>query len=106
MQYRYPGPKPRSKESAIVMIADAVESATRAMQEPTPQRVESLVDDIVMRRLLDGQFEECDLTMRELQQIERTCMKSLLSIYHGRIAYPSSAPIQGAASPAPAVRTA
>jgi putative nucleotidyltransferase with HDIG domain len=107
VQYRYPGPKPRTKECAIVMIADAVESATRAMQEPTPQRIESLVDDIVMKRLLDGQFDECELTMRELQQVQRSCVKSLLAIYHGRIPYPSTAPVQAAAQPAgPAVRTA
>ena len=107
MQYRYPGPKPRSKEAAIVMIADAVESATRAMQEPNANRIEQLVHDIVMKRLLDGQFNDCDLSLRELQQVERTCVKSLLAIYHGRIAYPSSAPIQEAApQPAPAVRTA
>ena len=71
------------------MIADAVESATRAMQDPSAGRIETLVHDIVMKRLLDGQFDDCDLSMRELQQIERTCVKSLLSIYHGRIAYPS-----------------
>jgi putative nucleotidyltransferase with HDIG domain len=98
-QYRYPGPKPRTRESAIVMIADAVESATRAMQEPTAGRIEALVRDIAMNRLLDGQFDECDLSMRELLQIQRSCVKSLLAIYHGRIAYPSSAPIQ---TPAPA----
>ena len=90
MQYRYPGPRPRTKEIAVVMIADAVESATRAMQDPSASRIETLVHDIIMRRLLDGQFDDCDLTMRELQQIERTCVKSLLSIYHGRIAYPST----------------
>jgi putative nucleotidyltransferase with HDIG domain len=106
VQYRYPGPKPRSKEAAIVMIADAVESATRAMQEPTPQRVESLVEDIIMRRLLDGQFDECELTMREIQQLQRSCVKSLLAIYHGRIPYPSTASVQSAPSATPAVRTA
>jgi putative nucleotidyltransferase with HDIG domain len=96
VQYRYPGPRPRTKEIAIVMIADAVESATRAMQEPNASRIEALVHDIVMKRLLDGQFDECDLSMREIHQIERTCVKSLLSIYHGRIAYPSSAQLQSA----------
>ncbi|HYO09218.1 MAG TPA: HDIG domain-containing protein [Tepidisphaeraceae bacterium] len=94
VQYRYPGPKPRTKEIAIVMIADAVESATRAMQDPSASRIEALVHDIVMKRLLDGQFDDCDLNMRELAQVERTCVKSLLSIYHGRIAYPSSAQLQ------------
>jgi putative nucleotidyltransferase with HDIG domain len=100
VQYRYPGPRPRTKEIAIVMIADAVESATRAMQDPSASRIEALVHDLIMKRLLDQQFDDCDLTMRELQQIERTCVKSLLSIYHGRIAYPSSAQFQGTAAPA------
>lgn len=93
MQYRYPGPKPRSKEVAIVMIADAAESACRAMPEPTASRVESLVHELIMRRLLDGQFDECDLTMCDLEKIERSVMKSLLAIYHGRIQYPSTAAI-------------
>lgn len=91
MQYRYPGPKPRSKEVAIVMICDAAESACRAMPEPTAGRVEGLVHDLIMRRLLDGQFDECDLTMRELDVIERAVMKALMAIYHGRIQYPSTA---------------
>jgi cyclic-di-AMP phosphodiesterase PgpH len=119
VQYRYPGPRPRTKEIAIVMIADAVESATRAMQEPSAGRIEALVHELVMKRLLDGQFDECDLSMREIQAIERSCVKSLLSIYHGRIAYPSSATIQqqpqpgatgaaaaGAPAPGSAIRTA
>jgi putative nucleotidyltransferase with HDIG domain len=117
VQYRYPGPRPKTKEIAIVMIADAVESATRAMSEPSASRIEALVNDIIMKRLLDGQFDDCDLSMRELQQIQRTCVKSLLAIYHGRIAYPSSAQFQHQgspassaaatpAAPAPAVRSA
>ena len=88
-QYRYPGPKPRSKETAIVMLCDAVESACRALPEPTPARVEGLVHDLAMKRLLDGQFDECDLTMREIETIERTLMKTIMGIYHGRIQYPS-----------------
>ena len=91
MQYRYPGPKPRSKEVAIVMVCDAAESACRAMPEPTAARVEGLVHELIMRRLLDGQFDECDLTMRELEVVERSIMKSLMAIYHGRIQYPSTA---------------
>lgn len=109
MQYRYPGPKPRSKEVAIVMICDAAESACRAMPEPTAGRVEGLVHDLVMRRLLDGQFDDCDLTMRELEIIERSVMKSLMAIYHGRIQYPSTAALVNSIPPtaAPsAMRTA
>jgi membrane-associated HD superfamily phosphohydrolase len=99
VQYRYPGPKPRTKEIAIVMIADAAESATRAMNEPNAPRIEQLVQDLVMKRLLDGQFDECDLTMRDLERIQRACVKILLGIYHGRIAYPSSQPAQPPAPP-------
>src|SRR5213078_5050106 len=86
-----PGPKPRTREVAIVMLADAVESAARSMAEATPGRVETLVHELAMKRLLDGQFDECDLTMRQLEQIERSLAKTLLGIYHGRIAYPSTA---------------
>ena len=77
------------------MIADAVESATRAMGEPTASRVQSLVHDLVMKRLLDGQFDECDLTMRELEIIEKTVVRTVLGIYHGRIAYPPEATQSG-----------
>ena len=100
VQYRYPGPKPRTKEIAIVMIADAAESATRAMNEPNAPRIEQLVQDLVMKRLLDGQFDECDLTMRDIEKIQRACVKILLGIYHGRIAYPSTSATQSA-PPAP-----
>jgi membrane-associated HD superfamily phosphohydrolase len=96
-EYRYPGPKPRTKEVAIVMLADAVESACRAMTEPTASRVETLVHELALKRLLDGQFDECDLTIRELDLVERSMVKSLLGIYHGRIAYPSMEAITGAA---------
>jgi putative nucleotidyltransferase with HDIG domain len=108
-QYRYPGPKPKSKEIAIVMLADSVESATRTMVEPTVSRIESLVHDLAMKRLLDGQFDECDLTMRELELVERALLKSVLSIYHGRIAYPSTASLTqatGPSDPGTQIRTA
>jgi cyclic-di-AMP phosphodiesterase PgpH len=102
MQYRYPGPKPRSREVAVVMLADAVESAARAMADPTASRLENLVHELAMKRLLDGQFDECDLTMRELELIERSLTKTMLGIYHGRIAYPSTTPSQSS-SPVPEV---
>ncbi|MDB5328257.1 MAG: receptor with intracellular hydrolase [Phycisphaerales bacterium] len=91
-QYRYPGPKPRTRETAICMLADCCESACRAMQEPNPARIEQLVHDLAMKRLLDGQFDESELTMRELELIERSLVKSLLGLYHGRIAYPTDKP--------------
>ena len=87
-EFRYPGPKPRSKEAAIVMLSDVVEGATRAMKDPTPSRIESLVHTMAMKRLQDGQLNDCDLTMRELALIENSLIKSLCAMYHGRISYP------------------
>jgi len=88
--FRYPGPKPRSKETAILMLCDSVEGAVRALSEPTPGRIESVVHQIVMDRLTDGQFDECDITLRELRRVEESLVKSLLAIYHGRVVYPSA----------------
>jgi putative nucleotidyltransferase with HDIG domain len=108
-QYRYPGPKPRSRETAILMLADAVESATRALTEPSAGRIESLVRELAMKRLMDGQFDECDLTMRDLADIQSSLVKTLLSFYHGRIAYPSSVSrgtVASSASMPPATTTA
>lgn len=87
-EFRYPGPKPRTKEAAIVMIADATESASRAIVEPTPTKIEALVHNIIMKRLQDGQFDECDLSLRELNQIESSISRTLAAHYHSRIAYP------------------
>jgi putative nucleotidyltransferase with HDIG domain len=105
MQYRYPGPKPKTREIAIVMLCDCCESAARSLTEPTPGRIESLVNDLAMKRLHDGQFDECDLTMRDLELVKRSIIKSLLGIYHGRIVYPSTAPAQ-AAPEEPNIKTA
>jgi hypothetical protein len=86
--YRYPGPKPATKEAAVLMVADAVESASRALVEPAPSRIEALVHEIAMKRLLDRQFDECGLTLQELQEIEESLIKSLIAVYHGRVKYP------------------
>lgn len=98
MEYRYPGPKPRTKEAAIIMLCDAVESAARSLVDPTPSRIDATVRAIATKRLMDGQFDDCDLTLRELNIIVETVSKTLASIYHGRIAYPSL-PAPGANSP-------
>jgi len=86
--FRYPGPKPQSREAAVLMISDAVEGASRTLAEPTPKRLETLVHDIAMKRLLDGQFDESSLTLSELAIIEDSLTKSLIGIHHGRIKYP------------------
>ena len=86
--FRYPGPKPQTREAAVLMIADAVESASRALVEPTASRLQNLVDQIAMKKLLDGQFDDCGLTLQELDTIKRSLVKSLTAIYHGRVKYP------------------
>jgi putative nucleotidyltransferase with HDIG domain len=86
--YRYPGPKPSTRESAVLMLTDAVESASRTLTEPTPARIAGLVHDLAMKRLLDGQFDDCGLTLEELGLIEQSLVKSLTAVYHGRVKYP------------------
>ena len=86
--YRYPGPKPQTKESGVLMLADAVESASRSLIDPAPSRIESLVREIAERKLDDGQFDESGLTLPELRTIEDSMIKSLIANYHGRVKYP------------------
>jgi len=88
-EFRYPGPKPRSRESAILMLCDGCEGAVRALSEPTPGRIESTVHQVVMARLNDGQFDDCEITLRELKVVERSVVKSLGAIHHGRVKYPT-----------------
>ncbi len=86
--YRYPGPRPQTKEAGVLMLADAVESASRSLVDPAPARIESLVREVAERKLDDGQFDESGLTLRELRAIENSVIKSLIAIYHGRVKYP------------------
>lgn len=88
--FRYPGPKPQTRENAIVMLADAVESSSRALAGPTPGSLRKLIHDLLMKRLLDGQFEESGLTLSELHVIEETLAKGLTALYHSRIKYPEA----------------
>ena len=88
--FRYPGPKPRTREAAVLMLCDCVESASRTLSEPTPARIEQLVRDLSHRRLVDGQFDDSPLTLRDLRAVEDSVIKSLNAIYHGRISYPSA----------------
>ena len=88
-EFRYAGPKPRTKEAAIVMLADTLEGAVRSMPaELTPTKIEAATHNMAMKRLQDGQFDECDLSLRELSQIETGISKTLAAHYHGRVAYP------------------
>jgi membrane-associated HD superfamily phosphohydrolase len=91
-EFRYEGPKPHSKESAILMLCDGVEGAVRAMHEPTAGRIEAVVHSVLMDRLQDGQFDDCDITLKDLYRVEESLVKSLCRFYHGRVAYPKSEP--------------
>jgi len=86
--YRYAGPKPQTKEAAIVMLADAVEAASRTLTEPTPARIKGMVQRIINSIFVDGQLEECDLTLRDLHQIARSFVRILTGIFHHRVDYP------------------
>lgn len=86
--YRYKGPKPRSKETAIVMLADAVEAAVRSLEHPTPQKIESVVKGIIEERLNDGQLDDSPLTLKDLNIIAESFIKVLNGLFHPRIEYP------------------
>lgn len=87
-EFRYPGPKPQSKEAALMLLCDGIEGAARAMDEPTAVRLEQLVHAMATKRLMDGQFDECNLTLRDLAKVEAAVTKTLCAVYHTRIKYP------------------
>jgi len=106
-RFRYPGPRPRSRETAIVMLADSVESATRALQEPTPERTRELVEKIVDGKIEADQLDEAPLTLGEIARIKEHFAKILTGMYHQRIDYPSTkhltdSPGEGPAGEGPA----
>jgi putative nucleotidyltransferase with HDIG domain len=86
--YRYPGPKPQTKETGIVMLADAIEASTRAIEEPTPQKIENRIDDVIKARFMEGELDECELTLKDLTKIKGAFIKILVGIHHHRIKYP------------------
>nr|WP_226667430.1 HD family phosphohydrolase [Metabacillus litoralis] len=87
-EFRYPGPKPQTKEIAIISIADSVEAAVRSMSNPTLEKIEKLIKSIIADRLQDNQLDECDLTLKELDIIAKSFCESLKGIFHSRIEYP------------------
>lgn len=101
-EFRYPGPKPQFREAALCMLADSIEAAARSLDEPTPIRLQNIVKNIVQRKFLDGQLDECSLTLKDLSRVEQAFTRILLGIYHQRIDYPKSA--GGGAGDAPAMK--
>ncbi|MFO8057993.1 MAG: HDIG domain-containing protein [bacterium] len=91
VDFRYPGPKPQTRETAIIMLADVVESAGRSLQDPSPSRLKGMVQKLINRFFIDGQLDECELTLKDLHVIARSFNNSLGAIYHHRPDYPASA---------------
>lgn len=89
--FRYPGPKPQFREAALCMLADSIEAAARSLEEPTPLRLRNIVRNIIQRKFMDGQLDECNLTLRDLSEIEASFIFVLIGIYHQRIDYPRKA---------------
>jgi putative nucleotidyltransferase with HDIG domain len=86
--YRYPGPKPQLRETAIVLLADSVEGAIRSLEDPTPKKIEETVRKIINNRFIDGQLDECNLTLKEIDRIASTFTRVLSAMYHSRVKYP------------------
>src|SRR5690606_22601532 len=88
--FRYPGPRPQSKETAIVLLADSVEAAVRTLSRPTPGRIEGLVRKIIKDHLADGQLDESNITLRDLDKIADAFVRVLTGIFHKRVEYPEN----------------
>ena len=86
--YRYSGPKPQTKEAGIILLADSLEAATRSLTNPTPTRIKTLVKEMIQKNLENGQLEECDLTLKDLNKIGDSFSRILIGMFHTRVEYP------------------
>jgi putative nucleotidyltransferase with HDIG domain len=89
--FRYPGPKPQTREAGLVLLADCVEAASRTLADPTPARIQGMVQKIINNIFIDGQLDECELTLKNLHEIAKSFNRILAGIYHHRIDYPEPA---------------
>lgn len=96
-EFRYPGPKPQFREAALCMLADSIEAAARSLDEPTPTRLQNIVRNVVQRKFMDAQLDECSITLKDLSKVEAAFTKILLGIYHQRIDYPREISVTGSA---------
>ena len=86
--YRYPGPKPQTREAALIMLADAIEAASRTLTDPTPARIQGMVQKIINNIFIDGQLDECELTLKDIHNIAKSFNIVLGGIFHYRVDYP------------------
>ncbi len=93
--FRYPGPRPQSRETALVMLADVVEATSRSIANPTPSRMRGLVQNLINKVFSDGQLDNCELTLKDLHEIAKSFTKILTAIYHHRVEYPENRPDAG-----------
>jgi len=93
--YRYPGPKPQTREAALIMLADAVEAASRTLPDPTPARIQGMVQKIINNIFIDGQLDECELTLKDMHNIAKSFTRVLTGIFHNRVEYPEPAYKEG-----------
>jgi len=100
--FRYPGPKPQSRETAVVMLADSVEGASRALDEPNPSKIDELVRKVINNKFIDEQLDECHLTLKEIEKISQTFTRILSAMYHSRVKYPEKKNANGHNSGKPA----
>lgn len=91
-EFRYPGPKPQTKEAAVVLLADSVEASSRMLSDPTPARIRGLVQKIINNKFIDGQLDECDLTLKDLNKISESFVRVLTGVFHTRLKYPDVKP--------------
>jgi putative nucleotidyltransferase with HDIG domain len=92
--YQYPGPKPQSRETAIVMLADSTEAVVRASEDRSPERINQLVDEVIAERVAEGQLDESDLTLRDLRTIAESFKTTMRAVYHPRVQYPEPTPME------------
>ena len=86
--YSYPGPRPFSKETAILMMSDAVEAASKSLKEPTIDKIQNFVESIVNKQVEEKQFNDCNITLAEIETVKKVLSKKLINVYHLRVAYP------------------
>jgi hypothetical protein len=89
--FEYPGPRPRTAETAVAMIADSAEAAVRVLDEPTPERVREAVDFLVAQKIATGQLRDAPLTLRDMDRVSQELARQLAAMYHSRVEYPSGA---------------
>jgi len=88
VDFRYPGPKPQTKEAAILMMADSIEAASRTLTDPSPAQIQGMIDRLMDSILADNQLDECDITLREIGLVKESFFKILTGFYHRRVDYP------------------